>query len=226
MPEQMLHAGRLRILYDPEHLQVISPEWLEPAFWELRDAVLARYSGRGSALAVATEAGPAVLRRYLRGGLPGRIVHERFVFLGHDRSRSFREWRLLQRLHAAGLPVPQPLLASCERLGLSYRAALMTRQIPGARSLAQAALQLGPADWERLGQVLGRFFRAGVIHADLNAHNLLLDAAGRWHVIDFDRGRQRSRAVDPTPMLRRLQRSLDKLGIRGHPDRLRANLSA
>jgi 3-deoxy-D-manno-octulosonic acid kinase len=114
-----------------------------------------------------------------------------------------------------GLPVPQPLIAGCHRLGLTYRAALMTRLIDNAISLPQAADLLEPELWERLGKTLARFFRAGVVHPDLNANNLLIDGDGHWHVIDFDRARLDSGPVDPTPMLDRLERSLDKLGIAG-----------
>lgn len=220
MSEAQLQAGSTRILYDPAALDVVSPEWLHPAFWRLRHAVIAELGGRGQALAVATDAGPAVLRRYLRGGQIARISRDRYLFTGFRRSRSFREWNVLHTLHARGLPVPRPLLAGCTRLGLTCRAALMTALIPNARSLAQAAATLTRSDWQQLGEILAAFFQAGVIHADLNAHNLLIDSTGRWHVIDFDRGRLAGRPVQGERMLLRLFRSLDKLGIEGERELL------
>src|SRR5699024_3394777 len=189
MPEKELQAGSVRILYDPSVLDVVSPEWLEPEFWRLRGAVLDEFGGRGQALAVASDAGPAVLRRCLRGGLIARISRDRYLFTGYARSRSFREFRVLARLHHSCLPVPRPLLAGCERRGLTARAALLTRLIPNAISLPQAADLLEAEHWERLGKTLGSFFRAGVVHPDLNATNLLIDGDCRWHVIDFDRAR-------------------------------------
>jgi 3-deoxy-D-manno-octulosonic acid kinase len=59
---------------------------------------------------------------------------------------------------------------------------------------------------------VARFHRAGVWHADLNAHNVLVTADGLY-LIDFDRGRMRI----PSPAwqqanLQRLRRSLLKLG--------------
>lgn len=215
MPEAQLRARNTHILYDPEALDVVSPEWLLPAFWRTRAAVLAEFGGRGQALAVATDAGPAVLRRYLRGGMIARVSRERYVFTGYDRSRGFREWRLLARLHAMGLPVPQPLMAGCERRGATYRAALLTRLLENTIGLPQAADILEPEHWQRLGRTLQRFFRAGVVHPDLNANNLLIDGDCRWYVIDFDRARLNDGPVDPDRMLRRLERSLDKLGIGG-----------
>lgn len=222
MPETELQAGSLRILYDPTALDVVSPEWLDPAFWRMRNAVVAVFGGRGQALAVDTDAGPAVLRRYMRGGMVARVSRDRFVFTGHQRSRSFREFRILQRLHAMGLPVPQPLMAGSERRRLTGRAAILTRLLENTISLPQAADILEPDHWRRLGETLARFFAAGVVHPDLNAHNLLIDGDGGWHVVDFDRARIEDGPVDPEPVLRRLERSLDKLGIGGERTFLRS----
>lgn len=200
---------------------MVSPEWLDPGFWRIRNAVLAEFGGRGQALAVDTEVGPAVLRRYLRGGLIARVSRDRYLFTGYQRSRSFREFRVLARLHEMGLPVPQPLLAGCQRQGPTCRAAILTRLLANTISLPQAADILEPFHWRRLGKILDRFFRAGVVHPDLNAHNLLIDGEGHWYVIDFDRARIEDEPVDPEPMLRRLERSLDKLGIAGERALLR-----
>lgn len=215
MPETELQAGSTRILYDPSALDVVSPEWLAPDFWQMRGAVLARFGGRGQALAVTTDAGPAVLRRYLRGGMVARLSRDRYVFTGYQRSRSFREFRVLARLREMGLPAPAPLIAGCQRLRLTCRAAILTRLIENTISLPQAADILEVEHWQRLGRTLQRFFAAGVVHPDLNAHNLLIDGDGHWHVIDFDRARIEDQPVDPAPMLDRLDRSLDKLGIAG-----------
>src|SRR6185503_20837625 len=93
-----------------------------------------------------------------------------------------------------GLPVPQPVAAQVRRAGpLLYRCDLITRRIPGARSLAE--LVAGPASWEEAGRCVRRFHAAGVWHADLNAHNLLFDGDGRAHLIDFDRGERRVAAA-------------------------------
>jgi 3-deoxy-D-manno-octulosonic acid kinase len=222
MSEQQFRAPSLRILYDPQRVTAISPEWLEAGFWQLRDGVKAELGGRGQALQLETPVGPAVLRRYLRGGLVARFSHDLFLFTGYAKSRAFVEWSVLSRLVKRGLPVPRPLMASCERHGPCYRAGILMTLIPGARSLADAAHALGEDDWRRLGIVLQDFFAAGVVHADLNARNILLDETGRWYLIDFDRARILERPARPAPMLARLNRSLDKLGIEGPRDLLAA----
>lgn len=220
MSEKQFSAPSLRILYDPERINAISPEWLDVEFWRLRDKVVVELGGRGQALQLETPAGPAVLRRYLRGGLVARISRDRFVFTGYERSRALREWRALILLGKRGLPVPRPLMASCERTGPFYRAAILTELIPGARSLADAAVDLTEGDWRRLGGVLQNFFAAGMVHADLNARNILVDEDGRWFVIDFDRALVLDHPAPPARMLQRLCRSFDKLGIDDRRDLL------
>ena len=59
--------------------------------------------------------------------------------------------------------------------------------------------------------MLARFHRAGLDHADLNAHNILLDAAGNPWLIDFDRSRRRADGSWRQSNLDRLARSLAKL---------------
>ncbi len=220
-PEAQLQAGTTRILYDPVAINAPTPEWLDPEFWRAQSQVIAELGGRGQALLVETPAGPAVLRRFMRGGQMARISRDRYLFTGYQRSRAFREWRLLSCLRTLGLPVPAPLVASCERLGGCYRAALMTRYLPNSRSLAQVGNELDSEQWQALGDTLERFFRAGLLHADLNAHNLLIDESEQWHVIDFDRGRIGPAPSRPGPMLKRLERSLDKLAIDGERGWLR-----
>lgn len=172
--------------------------------------------GRGSAWFVDTDAGPAVLRHYRRGGAIARLSRDHYLWTRGERTRSFREFRLLAELRGLGLPVPAPLAARYVRTDpLRYRADILIARIPGTRTLAQL---LPPVLYEHdslraLGATLGRFHRLGVHHADLNAHNLLRDGDGQWWVIDFDRGvRRRPERRWWNSRLERLQRSLRKLG--------------
>jgi 3-deoxy-D-manno-octulosonic acid kinase len=70
---------------------------------------------------------------------------------------------------------------------------------------------ISAALWQAVGSTVARLHRAGVDHADLNAHNILLDGKGAVSVIDFDRGRLRAPGAWTSRNLRRLQRSLDKI---------------
>jgi 3-deoxy-D-manno-octulosonic acid kinase len=186
----------------------------EPEFWRRRGEIGAAARGRGSAWFIASGERRWVLRHYRRGGLIARLARDAYVWAGEDRVRSFAEWRLLALLHGRGLPVPQPVAARYQRSGLLYRCDLITRRIPDAEPLSMRFMAQPPlpeSAWRAVGAAVGRLHRAGVDHADLNAHNILLDTRGAVSVIDFDRGRVRAPGGWAARNLTRLRRSLDKL---------------
>jgi 3-deoxy-D-manno-octulosonic acid kinase len=78
-----------------------------------------------------------------------------------------------------------------------------------AARLARAAIP--EPCWRAIGAVIARLHRFGVDHADLNAHNILLDAHGAVSVIDFDRGRLREPGAWARGNLQRLRESLLKI---------------
>jgi serine/threonine protein kinase len=71
---------------------------------------------------------------------------------------------------------------------------LITERIGDAQpvSSALAAGALAESVWRAMGAAVARLHHAGVDHADLNAHNILLEGSGAVSVIDFDRGRLRA----------------------------------
>lgn len=205
------------ILFDATSLRQVEPDWFLPGYWGER-ARPVDSGGRGGAWFVDGPFGAAVLRRYLRGGWAASVSRDAYLWNGSEHVRSFAEFRLTRALQARGLPVPRPIAACYWRHGVSYRAAILVERLTGVHSLAErAAVVDSSAPWEETGRLVARFHRAGLDHADLNAHNILFDATGHGWVIDFDRGvlripetRWRERN------LTRLQRSLLKVrGERG-----------
>ena len=204
--------GTGAIVFDPARVGQASAAMLDPGHWGAAAAPVSE-GGRGAAWFVHGGFGEAVLRHYRRGGLAAKFSRASYVWQGEDRVRSVAEFRLLSHLRAAGLPVPTPLLAGYWRRGPVYSAAILVERITGARTLA-SWLSRAPDDapWEALGAVIARMHAAGVEHADLNAHNLLVDASGAPWLIDFDRGRQHARpGAWRQQNLDRLARSLAKL---------------
>lgn len=215
MNEVLVTKKATSILADGDLSVSVEPDWFDPTWWQERGAVRAELGGRGQALLIDTPTGDLVLRQFRRGGLVAGLLDDRYVWCGRDRSRSFREFRLLKSLHERGLPVPRPVAASVERLGLYYRAGLLTRLIPNARELAVLAADLSINQWQQLGDTLNDFFAAGLRHPDLNARNLLMDCDGRWFLLDLDRARLVAGRTDGRAMRRRLARSLEKLATPG-----------
>jgi 3-deoxy-D-manno-octulosonic acid kinase len=210
--ERFQPVPRGGILYDAARLRKPQAELFAREYWAARGAPEEFAGGRGSVCALRAEEGDWILRHYRRGGFAARISSDRYVWTGADRTRAFREWRLLAALHAQGLPVPAPVAARFERSGLLYRADIITVRLANARTLAEviADRALDAATWQRIGRTIARFHAAGVHHADLNANNIML-AGDDVYLLDFDRGRIRSRGDWEETVIARLKRSLDKL---------------
>ncbi len=204
------------VLYDPALVEQGTRELLQPAAWRGRQTGEAG-RGRGGVAFVASQGEEWAIRHYRRGGLFGRLVRDHYIWAGAERTRSWREWRMLHALRTKGLPVPRPVAAGFERSGPVYTADIATLRIPDAEPLsARLRQEDGQAlPWKDIGRMIARFHAAGAFHADLNAHNILLDGAGRPWLIDFDRGEFRSGGGWPQANLQRLERSLHK--IAGEP---------
>lgn len=142
-----------------------------------------------------------------------RLSRDGYAWHGESQVRSFAEYRLLRELHERGLAVPAPQAACYWRRGRMYRAAILVERIAGARSLAELAAGQGhAAPWVATGRLVAGFHRAGLDHADLNAHNVLFDGGGAGWLIDLDRSRLRKPAHGwREKNLGRLLRSLRKL---------------
>jgi 3-deoxy-D-manno-octulosonic acid kinase len=205
-------------LYDAARLDSPGYSSFDPGWWEAEGRMLGPAGeGRGSVFFLRPGAPDEheqwALRHYHRGGLVGRVVDDRFLWSGAERTRSFREWRLLNRLRRMGLPVPIPVAACFRREGRTYAADLITVRIPDARPLSEwlRTAPLDSATWRRIGRCIREFHDAGVFHADLNGHNLLLDRNRQPWLLDFDRGRIRPDGGWRRSNLSRFLRSLNKI---------------
>ncbi|MBA3485991.1 MAG: 3-deoxy-D-manno-octulosonic acid kinase [Lysobacter sp.] len=205
-------SGYGAILFDLERVRQASPDWFSPSFWGEK-ARPVESGGRGGAWFVDAPFGPSVLRCYLRGGLVAHFNRDRYWWRAAAHTRSFAEFRLTRAAFAKGVPVPQPIAAYYRRDGLHYRAAILVERLEDVRTLADRAAVAGDgAPWEEAGRLIARAHRAGLDHADLNAHNLLFDATGRGWVIDLDRGCMHIPATGWRERnLARLKRSLIKV---------------
>lgn len=215
----------------PSSSAPFAPEDFAPATWRRRGLVTGEAPGRGSSLFIRPEEGSDeqwALRPYRRGGLVARLSEARYLWLGAERTRAFREMRLTARLFSQGLPVPRPVAACVTRHGLTYEAALITRRIAGATALA-ARLEHGtggPALLQRVGAMIRRFHDAGLDHVDLNARNILIDQGDTPWLIDLDRCRLRAPGRWRRANLARLERSLAKFAEPDAARRAGAHIAA
>ncbi len=189
-------------------------QWFDPRAWGA-SAEPVNAGGRGAAWFLSGDPGHWVLRHYQRGGVPGKVMTDRYLYLGQSRVRSVKEFLLLQSLVEQGLPVPAPIAAWYRRQGLMYRAALIVERLEGTRSLLSLNRPEHAPLWEAAGRCIRRFHDAGVDHADLNATNILVRPdSGEVFLIDFDRGVQHAEAPAGAPWkaanLARLERGIYK----------------
>lgn len=202
------------ILFDATVSAQVEPNWFEPEYWRAHDCLRVQAGGRGGVAVIATPGGDGVLRHYRRGGMVEALMGDRYFWTGAAQTRPFAEFRLLAEIARLGLPGALPVAARYRRRGMFYTADLITGHIADAQTLAecQTAGMLDVVLAGQAGKLIGRFHRAGIWHADLNAHNVLVAPSGIY-LIDFDRGRQRvPNVVWQQANLQRLRRSLLKVG--------------
>jgi 3-deoxy-D-manno-octulosonic acid kinase len=114
-----------------------------------------------------------------------------------------------------GLPVPRPVAARCIKTSpCTYQGEVIVERICNAKTLAELLCKeaLSENTWEALGLVIRRFHKHQVDHADLNACNILINATGQIHLIDFDKSHIRAPNDHGWNQsnLSRLRRSLQK----------------
>ncbi|WP_455201895.1 3-deoxy-D-manno-octulosonic acid kinase [Kaarinaea lacus] len=202
-------------LYDRDMLDQVGCPDFDVGYYQQQGALRGQAQGRGTThfISIAGKL-DCVLRHYRRGGLVARVTEDRYYWSGLDQTRAWREWLLLQLMCEEQLPVPHPVAAHVKRSGFFYTADIITQQIPAAHSLATVLGKGELSDdlWRCLGKTIRQFHQRGIYHADLNAHNILIDESERFYLIDFDKGALRR----PSPAwqqanIDRLQRSLQKL---------------
>lgn len=213
--ERIVVAGRHSMLAPADAAETPRPAWFDPAEWRGAGAVAVETSGRGAVLIAPHGDDTWVLRHYRRGGLVARVIDDHYLWLGLDRSRAFREWRLLRKLRAAGLPVPNPVAAHVYRTGAIYTADIITSYLADTRKLSWYIEQgrVPPECWRSIGAMVGAVHAHGVDHPDLTAHNILLDGAGRTFLVDFDNARLKTPGRWQRDGLDRLNRSLRKVAL-------------
>ncbi|MDO9434650.1 3-deoxy-D-manno-octulosonic acid kinase [Hydrogenophaga sp.] len=205
--------------FDPAHLNGVSAQTFDPAA-HANSTALATGSGRGQALLIHAGGRGHVLRHYRRGGLVARLSDDRFWRTAAHDSRAMREFSLLRLMRSWELPVPEPVAASHRPRGaFFYEADILVGLIPDSANVVQHLQRraLASSEWTALGHAIRRLHDRQVFHADLNAHNLLLDGSGRAWVVDFDKCELRAGDAWKVRNLDRLLRSLRKEAGRVSP---------
>ncbi|WP_261817399.1 3-deoxy-D-manno-octulosonic acid kinase [Vibrio gallicus] len=200
------------IWFDKDLLSAPTELSCEATYWYVHDKVIGTAQGRGTTWFVQLDGLQGALRHYRRGGLFGKLIKDSYWFKGWDKSRSYQEFVLLQKLRQANVNVPRPIAARVIKSGLFYKADLLSERIPRAKDLV-GILQQGPLSEQvyiAIGQQIAKLHRAQVNHTDLNIHNILLDDDQVAWIIDFDKCYEQSGEDWKQSNLARLKRSFLK----------------
>ena len=192
--ESLVSIGKRHILYDASLIEHPQAGLFDFDKVQHHADPQSLAEGRGHAVFFQNDGLDLVLKHYQRGGRMAALLGDRYIGADCNRSRSFREWRLLTQMRELELPVPTPVAASCVRHGMFYRTDLITLKLNNVVTLADYLLkgECDEAGWAAVGSCIRRFHDASVYHADLNARNILFDSASNSvYLIDFDKGSMR-----------------------------------
>ncbi len=184
----------------------------DPQYWQDNSRVIGSAQGRGTTWFVETQTIEGALRHYRRGGLFGKLVKDQYWFSSWDKTRSYQEFQLLQTLIKAGVNVPRPIAAQATKIGLYYKADLLSEKIPNARDLVSILQEkvLPESMYRKIGKEIRKMHQAQVNHTDLNIHNILIDNQEKVWIIDFDKCSKQAGDNWKQSNLDRLKRSFHK----------------
>jgi len=159
------------------------------SYWRSKEKTVELAGGRGTSQKIVIDGQFYVLRQYLRGGLIARFLHDQYIWTGFNRTRPFVEQQAIQHALQHNLPVAEVVAFSVQKNGLFYRASIISRFIDNEGTLASFLYdnKLAEKKWLELGKLIRSLHQANLYHADLNANNILIDEAGKFYIIDFDK---------------------------------------
>ncbi|MGY5451311.1 3-deoxy-D-manno-octulosonic acid kinase [Agarivorans sp. MS3-6] len=201
------------LFFNPAVWDHVSDAYFEVRHWQQNRAVVGHAMGRGKTIFFRFQHRECVLRHYHRGGLVSKLSNDRYLYTSLKRTRVWREFSLLMSLKALQLPAPLAIAGRIKRSGMSFQADLILERIDGAKDLAQllSERRLPLSLWQKVGETIALFHKAGVYHADLNLRNIMVDDQQKVWLIDFDSGRLcRPRKKWQQANIARLYRSLEK----------------
>ncbi|NVJ61297.1 MAG: 3-deoxy-D-manno-octulosonic acid kinase [Gammaproteobacteria bacterium] len=203
----------------------ITAEWFTPEFWMNHEWITGSSFGRNKTYFCQYPKNDngyleLVLRHYFRGGLVGKINNDAYHFSSIESTRPYRELSILESIQNKQLPGPKPIGGYVIKHRGFYRADILIEKIPDAKDAYQILIEqeVSESTWIKMGQCIRNFHDAGIFHADLNIHNIMLNEDGDTWLIDFDKGEERAPSKKwQSVNLERLLRSLNKEKAK-HPE--------
>ncbi|WP_022941129.1 3-deoxy-D-manno-octulosonic acid kinase [Psychromonas hadalis] len=208
----VLKTEKYQIYYDPTLIRQINVAHFSQQFWQENNAIIGSAQGRGTTWFVQLDKLQGALRHYHRGGLFAKLVHDHYLFLNWQNTRSLQEFTLLTHLINQGVHVPRPIAAIATKRIFCYQADLITEKIKDAQDLVTILKKetINKNIYRAIGVEIKKMHNAQVNHSDLNIHNILIDKHLKIWIIDFDKCAIQSSRHYQQKNLQRLKRSFLK----------------
>ena len=176
MSKKILKVNQSIILYDDTLIHDVNDDIFNSAIWQNNQTLNENTKGRDSVFFIDIEGKSCALKHYCRGGLLAKLIYDQYLYLGIEKTRSFREWELLLKMREMNLPVPRPIAARVRRNGFLYSADLLSKEIKNIDTFGDK-LSLDVIDqklWPEIGKCISKFHSFGIFHSDLNIENIIV----------------------------------------------------
>ncbi len=206
------------MLYDSVLQGKILPEYFSAEYWTQFAETRILAKGRATTYCVkAPEQRPWVLRQYRRGGVFGKLIKQAYFFTKHAEVRSIAEYRASAQLYKLSLPVAKPIAAMYVKNNLTYTAAILTEFIDNTQTLSAVLDPDKKINWRAIAMAIYQVHQAGLVHSDLNTHNILIDKNWQTTIIDLDKSLvvpDLNLSSQHRESMQRLRRSMEKVSRR------------
>ena len=190
---EVIDSSSYYFAYDANKIDQPSVDIFNSEYWQSQQAIVGTAQGRGTTYFIDYQQQAWVLKHYYRGGLIGKLIKDKYIYLGIEKTRAKREFDLLVTMQALQLPCPAPIAIGIKKHALTYQADLITERIQHSQDVVGILEKqtLSAEQWQLIGKTIQDFHQHGIYHDDLNCHNILLDNQNQVWLIDFDRGEQK-----------------------------------
>ena len=158
-----------------------------------------------------------VKKHYQRKGMM-QIFNDLYLYTSIKRTRSFREFEILNYLVISDFSTCKPLIGWVEYIGgILYRANLITENIPGM-NFNDFLTSKDPIEsilvriYENIGSTIAKMHKLSIFHGDLNISNIIVNTENySTSIIDFDKSYYKKLSDnDKAKNIQRFKRSLIK----------------
>ena len=189
MTIRLIENNNSNILLDDDYTDIESDAIFESVIFDKSLNVSVKQAGRGSVSFFMHSGNSMVQKHYLRGGLISKLIFDQYLWLNLESTRSFAEFRALEKMSQFKLPIPKPIAARAIRHCGYYTADLITEKIENAKTFGDCLYEQSFSEklFSLVGKTIKTFHMTGFYHPDLNVQNILINDAEKVFLLDFDR---------------------------------------